>query len=74
MEPTVTWFLVDETSLSDELRYAAEAVHKANGAASYLKHFRKMFLIEAREAGLLKPDERLIVGYKFNMLAVGRTT
>lgn len=73
MKPTVTWFVVDEESISDELRHAAKAVHKSCGKADYIKYFRKVFISEARKAGLIEPKEKPTVVYRFGQIAIRRT-
>jgi hypothetical protein len=69
----ITWFLIVEDSMSDELRRATKDVYRSSGNDVSMKHFRKVFTTEARALGILKPKERPVITYSFNHLAVGRT-
>jgi len=69
----ITWFLIDEDSMSDELRHAAKDVYRSSGNDVSMKYFRKVFTAEARALGILKPKERPVITYSFGHLAVGRT-
>jgi hypothetical protein len=69
----ITWFLIVEDSLSDELRHEAERVHRRKGSVGSVKAFEKLFTKEARKLGVLKPKERPVIAYSFNRLVVGRT-
>jgi hypothetical protein len=70
----VTWFLIDDDSMSDTLRHAAKDVYRSSGNDVSMKYFRKVFTTEARALGILKPKERPVFAYRFGNLAVGRRT
>jgi hypothetical protein len=65
-------FIIDEGSLSEELRGAANRVHRMKGSVGSVKAFEKLFTKEARKLGVLKPKERWPVSSRFGMLYVER--
>jgi hypothetical protein len=67
-----TILVIAEESLSEELRYAANHVHRMKGSAGSVKSFEKLFTKEARALGILKPKERWPVSRRFGMLYVER--